>query len=154
MKTLSLENVNANKILDMTKKPSKEINIGLPHLPELSLRPYSNNHRLVASNTSFILPLIAVVIGLSIIGFGGYTGYGMWQTKVQNDALKEMEESTQRLAEEQAQQQKALLDQQRQEEEAIAEQQRLEAEALAEQEAAEVELNQDEALPNSPPEIR
>ncbi len=154
MKTLSLENVNANVILDITKKTSKEINIGLPHHPEITLRPFSNNHRVVAGNTSAIMVVIAVVIGFTVLGFGGYAGYGMWQTKVQNDALKALEASEQMQAEEQAQQEKALLDQQRQEAQALAEQQRLEAEAMAEQEAMEAELNENEAFSNPPPETR
>jgi len=154
MKTLSLNNVNANITLDITKKPSKEIKVGLPHSPEIIIKPSSNNQRLSTGNTSAILPLIAIIIGFGSISVAGYTGYGMWQTKVQNDALKEMEESEQRLAEEQAQQQKALLEQQRQEEAARAEQQRLEAQTQYEQEEPEVEFPQDEITPGSAQQAR
>ena len=154
MKTLSLENVNANIILDLTKKTSKEITVGLPHSPEIVLRPYSNNHRLETGSSSAIAPMIAIIIGLGIIGFGGYTGYGMWQTKVQNDALREMEASEQKAIEEQAQQEKALLDQQRQAEAALAEQQRLEAEAQYAQETPEVEPPQAETAPNPAQQAR
>lgn len=154
MKTLSLENVNANIVLDITKKPSREITVGLPHSPEIFPRTSSNAHRSAASGSSSAFLALALLVGLTVLSFGGYAGYGMWQTKVQNDVLREMEESEQRLAEEQAQQQKALLEQQRQEEEALAEQQRLEAEALSEQEAAEVEFPQEEVTPSPAPQAR
>jgi hypothetical protein len=154
MKTLSLENVNANIILDLTKRTSKEITVGLPHSPEIALRPSSNNHRLVTGSSSAIAPMIAIIIGLGVIGFGGYTGYGMWQTKVQNDALREMEASEQKAIEEQAQQEKALLEQRRQEEAVLAEQQRLEAEAQYAQETPEVEFPQEDIAPGPAQQAR
>lgn len=154
MKTLSLGNVNANIILDLTKKTSKEITVGLPHSPEIALRQSSNNHRLATGSSSAIAPMIAIIIGVGVIGFGGYTGYGMWQTKVQNDVLREMEASELKAIEEQAQQEKALLDQQRQEEAALAEQQRLEAEAQYAQETPEVEFPQEEIAPSPAQQAR